>query len=177
MFTMSHIYELPLGKGRKYLTRGAMAYLVGNWQVNGILRLATGPPFNVLADATPCNCPGNSNFADALHPASILGGVGPQQKWFDITAFGQPGANRFGNAGRNIVRAPGLKNYDMSIFRVFPVTERFKLEFRSEFYNLTNTPHFGTPSNNINSGNFGEVTGTLGGYGNREVQFALRLAF
>ena len=70
-----------------------------------------------------------------------------------------------------------MKNYDMSIFRIFPITERFKLEFRSEFYNLTNTPHFGTPSNNVNSGNFGEITSTLGGYGNREVQFALRLSF
>jgi hypothetical protein len=177
MFTFSHIYELPFGRGKKYARSGALAYVVGNWQVNGILRAVTGTPFTVTADATPCNCPGNGNFADALRPAAILGGTGPRQKWFDVTAFGQPGSNRFGNAGRNTVRGPGFSNYDFSVFRIIPITERFKLEFRSEFYNLTNTPHFSNPSNSINSGNFGEITSTLGGYGNREVQLALRLTF
>jgi hypothetical protein len=60
-------------------------------------------------------------------PTSILGGVGPRQRWFDATAFGQPGSNRFGNGGRNIVRDPRLINYDMSVFRNFPVTERMDL--------------------------------------------------
>jgi hypothetical protein len=177
MFTLSHIFELPVGKGKRYLQSGSLGYLVGNWQVNGILRSVTGTPFTVTADATPCNCPGNGNFADALSPARILGGVGPRQKWFDVTAFGQPGASRFGNTGRNTVRGPGFTNYDFSVFRIFPIRERYRLEFRSEFYNLTNTPHFANPSNNINSGNFGEITSTLGGYGNREVQLALRLTF
>jgi hypothetical protein len=177
MLTLSHIYELPFGTGKKHLRTGALGYVVGNWQVNGIFRLATGTPFTIGADATPCNCPGNGNFADVLRATQILGGIGPAQKWFDITAFVAPGPNRFGNGGRNIVRGPRLTNYDFSLFRNFPIRERLKLEFRSEFYNLTNTPHFGNPSNSVNSGNFGEISSTLGGYGEREIQLALRLVF
>lgn len=177
MLTISHLYELPFGVGKKYLHSGLAAYIVGNWQINGIYRLATGTPFNITTDATPCNCPGNGNFANVIHSATILGGIGPGQKWFDITAFTVPPANSFGNAGRNIVRGPRLSNYDMSIFRNFPIRERAKLEFRGEFYNLTNTPHFSNPNGSITSGNFGEISSTLGGYGNREVQLALRMTF
>ncbi len=178
MLTISHLYELPFGKGKPFLRGGGpLAYIVGNWQINGIFRLATGTPFTVTADATPCNCPGNGNFADALRPAQILDGIGPGQKWFDTTAFGQPGANRFGNGGRNIVRGPRLTNYDFSLFRNFPIAERVKAEFRAEFYNISNTPHFSNPSTNLNAGNFGEISSTLGGYGNREVQLAFRLIF
>jgi hypothetical protein len=177
MLTISHVYQLPVGKGKAYVHSGPGAFILGNWQVNGIYRFATGTPFSITTDATPCNCPGNSNFANVLGPTSILGGVGPGQKWFDIRAFAAPPANTFGNAGRNIVRGPRLSNYDMSIFRIFALTEKAKLEFRGEFYNLTNTPHFGNPSGSVTSGNFGEITGTLGGYGNREVQLALRLTF
>jgi hypothetical protein len=177
MITISHLYELPFGRGKKYLRSGVLSYIVGNWQVNGIYRFATGTPFSITTDATPCNCPGNGNFANVVHATSILGGIGPGQKWFDTTAFTAPQPNTFGNAGRNIVRGPSLSNYDMSVFRNFPIRERAKLEFRGEFYNLTNTPHFSNPSGSVTSGNFGEISGTLGGYGNREIQLALRLTF
>jgi hypothetical protein len=175
MFVASHVYELPLGKGKRFLDKGGpINYILGNWQLNGILRLATGTPFTVTADSTPCNCPGNRLTADALKPAKILGGVGPGQKWFDITAFGQPGPNRFGTAGRNTVRGPGRKTYDMSIFKNFPIKERAKVEFRAEFYNLTNTPQFNNPSASLNSGNFGEISSA---YGQRNIQFGMRILF
>jgi hypothetical protein len=177
MLTVSHIWELPIGKGKPFLNSGPAAYILGNWQINGIYRLATGTPFSITTDATPCNCPGNGNYANVLGATSILGGIGPGQKWFDTTAFAAPPPNTFGNAGRNIVRGPRLSNYDMSIFRNFPITERTRLEFRGEFYNLTNTPHFASPSGSLTSGNFGEISSTLGGYGNREIQLALRLTF
>jgi hypothetical protein len=175
MFVASHVYELPLGKSKRYLNRGGpIDYILGNWQLNGILRLATGTPFTVTADSTSCNCPGNRITADALKRAEILGGVGPGQKWFDVTAFGQPGSNRFGTAGRNTVRGPGRKTYDMSLFKNFPVKERMKIEFRGEFYNLTNTPQFSNPSTNLNSGNFGEISSASG---QRNIQFGMRLLF
>jgi hypothetical protein len=65
----------------------------------------------------------------------------------------------------------------MSVFRIFPITEKVRLQFRGESYNLTNTPHFANPNGSFTSGNFGEITSTLGGYGNREIQLALRLTF
>ena len=177
MLTISHIFELPFGKGKRFVNSGPAAYVVGNWQVNGIYRLATGTPLNITTDATPCNCPGNGNYANVLRATSILSDIGPGQKWFDVAAFAAPPPNTFGNAGRNIVRGPRLSNYDLSVFRSFPFTERIRLELRGEFYNLTNTPHFANPSGSVTSGNFGEISSTLGGYGNRETQVALRLTF
>jgi len=175
MLVVSHLYELPFGKGKRWLDqKGAVSYVLGNWQVNGILRSVTGTPITITADSTPCNCPGNSITADALKPPAKLGGVGPGQKFFDVTAFGQPGPNRWGTAGRNTVRGPGLINYDFSIFKYFPVRERVKIEFRTEFYNLTNTPHFNNPVANFNAGNFGEVTSA---YGQRNIQLAMRIMF
>ena len=174
MFVASHIWELPFGKGKKYVGDGPGARILGGWQINGIFRAVTGAPFTVVADATPCNCPGNSNFADAVKNTTILGGVGRGRLWFDTTAFVAPGPNRYGNTGRNGVRGPGFLNYDPSVFRTFPVTEKWRLEFRAEFYNLTNTPRFGNPVNNVNAGNFGQI---LGAGGEREIQFALRLLF
>jgi hypothetical protein len=106
--------------------------------------------------------------------------VGPGQYWFTTSAFAVPGPNRFGSAGRNILRGPRLSNYDFSLFRNFAIGERFKLEYRAEFYNLTNTPHFANPSgngSNVSSGSFGTITSTLNGYTNRQLQMALRLRF
>jgi hypothetical protein len=175
MFVASHIYELPFGRGKKYLQTGIGRYLLGDWQWNGIFRIVSGAPFTVVADATSCNCPGNSNFADAVKPRTeILGGVGRGRLWFDTTAFAAPGANRFGNTGRNGVRGPSFASYDVSLFRDFPIHERVKIEFRAEAYNLTNTPRFGNPVNNVNLGDFGQI---LTASGEREIQFALRLLF
>jgi hypothetical protein len=169
---------LPFGKGKHYLSSGGIpAFLLGGWQINGIYRFATGTPFTATADATACNCPGNNNFADAVGQLVYLNGVGPGQHWFNTSAFAVPGPNRFGTAGRNTIRGPHLSNYDFSVFRTFNVTERFHLEYRAEFYNLTNTPHFANPGGSVSSASFGVITSTLGGYGARQTQMALRLTF
>jgi hypothetical protein len=178
MITASHLYELPFGKGKPLLSQNRAAGLIlGGWQLNGILRFATGTPFTASADATSCNCPGNSQFADAIAPVTYPDGIGPGQPWFSTSSFAPPGPNRFGTAGRNTIRGPRLSNYDLSIFRIFPIAERFRLEYRAEFYNLTNTPHFSNPSGSSTSATFGIVSSTLSGYGNRQVQMALRLKF
>ena len=180
LLTISHLYELPFGRNKPFLNSGGIAAaILSGWQMNGIYRYATGTPFTAFSDATPCNCPGNGNFADAIEPVKTLGGIGPNQPWFTTASFAIPGPNRFGNAGRNSIRGPHLSNYDFSLFRTFAVTERIKLELRGEFYNLTNTPHFNNPNGTVSSGagSFGIITSTLNGYGNRQVQTALRLTF
>ena len=178
LVTASHLYELPFGKGKPFLKQNRIvAAIVGDWQLNGIFRLATGTPFTGTADATSCNCPGNGQFADAIVSVTYPHGIGPGQPWFSTSSFAAPAPNRFGTAGRNTIRGPRLSNYDLSIFRVFPFTERFRLEYRAEFYNLTNTPHFANPSGSVTSATFGIVSSTLNGYGNRQIQMALRLKF
>ena len=87
-----------------------------------------------------------------------LGGVGPGQPFYSPDAFVPVDEVRFGTSGRNILREPGVVNFDFSLFRQFPVTERHVLEFRAEAYNFTNTPHFARPRNNVSSARFMEVT-------------------
>lgn len=178
LITVSHLLELPFGKGKAFLNQGGFAaHLLSNWKLNGIYRYASGTPFTATADATSCNCPGNGNYADAIAPVQILGGVGPSQTWFSTNSFAVPGSNRFGTAGRNTIRGSHLSNYDFSLFRGFSITDRLHIELRGEFYNLTNSPHFNNPNGNVSSASFGTITGTLSGYGNRQVQTAVRISF
>ncbi len=177
MLVVNHTWELPFGTGRQLLNRGMASRLVGGWQLNGILMLDSGTPVNITTDAGPCACPGNGNFANVAGTPHTIGGVGPGQFWFTRSAFAVPAANTFGNGGRNTVRGPSLHNYDFSVFRNVKFTEFMNLQFRAEFYNLTNTPQFANPSGSVSSAAFGQITSTLNGAGERNVQFGMRLTF
>jgi len=92
-------------------------------------------------------------------------------------AYTQPGANTFGNLGRNSVRGPGYANYNVSLFRSFVVYEQARLEFRAEAYNLTNSAHFANPIANVSSANFGQSIATLPYDPERRLQLAVRILF
>jgi hypothetical protein len=81
-----------------------------------------------------------------------------------------------GNLGLQSNYAPPARVLDFSLFKDFPFTERWRLQFRAEAFNLANTPQYGTPGNNRQNSNFGQVTSTASG-SERHVQFALRLQF
>lgn len=174
MFVGSHVYELPFGTGKRWANEGPAKWIVGDWQLNGLFRWVSGSPFTPVADATSCNCPGNNQFADVLAPVFYIGGKGRGPKWFDTGSFVAPAPNRFGNAGRNTIRGPGFVNYDLALVKNFRWQENYRLEFRAEAYNLTNTPRWGNPVNNVNNANFGQI---LSASGERELQLALRLTF
>ncbi len=83
-------------------------------------------------------------------------------------------AKTFGTSGVGVVRGPGLIQFDLSLQKQFPIKEKYDIEFRSEFFNLTNTPHFGAPTQSIDSTTFGEITSAQG---ERSIQFALKFRF
>ncbi len=183
-FTLSHTVELPFGRGQKYLSKGPAAVILGGWQANGIFQAFSGRPFSVtMSNAQLNGGPNNAQRPDQLRYPSISGLVGPGTQWFDVTAFATPSPNRYGTAGRNTLRGPNLISYDFSVFKQFQITESKRIEFRTEFYNLTNTPHFNQPAGNFSTpASFGSITSTIGangvaGGGEREVQFALRFLF
>jgi hypothetical protein len=163
-------------------------HLVGNWQINGIFSKMTGTPFTVGSANTSLNAAGATQTADQVkEKVSILGGVGRGRSWFDPYAFLPVTAVRFGNSGRNILRGPGQTNLDASIFRDFPISERFKLQFRAEAFNVSNTPWFNNPGATASSATrnaAGEIT-NLGGFTEittaqpteRQFRFALKLMF
>lgn len=176
VFQLGLVYELPFGKGKAWAQSGVASALLSGWQVNGVFAAYTGTPYTITAPGTSLNAPGTgTQTADQVKPeVKKLGGVGPGQTWFDTTAFATVRDARFGNVGRNTMRTPGVINCDLSLFRSFSFTEKYKLEFRTEATNFTNTPHFGTPNADASSPNFGVITSATG---DRQLRFGLRLTF
>ncbi len=192
---ITNIWELPFGRGKKWVNNGGVASaILGGWQVNNLLSLYTGQPFTVGSSGTSLDLPGSSQRADQVKPkVKKLGGVGRGQSYFDPFAFASVTEPRFGTAGYNSLRGPGIVNWDFSVFRQFRLTERWKLEFRLEAFNFTNTPHFSNPGTNVSSMDlnpdgtirnlrgYTEVLGTsnLGrdGIDERQFRFGLRLNF
>ncbi len=153
-FQANAIYEVPFGRGKRYLADSPLGAVLGGWQINAIFSAYTGTPFSVLADNGDLNAAGSSQIADCLSEPRYLK-QGSNQRWIDPGAFAQPTGERFGTCGPNNVRGPGLGNLDMGIFRKFKLSEKFDLQVRAEGFNMTNTPHFERPNQrNVNSGSF-----------------------
>lgn len=172
-FVGSFNYDLPFFKGSK----GFLKYTLGGWQTNGIIIMQGGFPFNVGIPTDVANTATNgTQRPNIVGTPSDNCGSGHITNCITSAAFALPAQYTYGNAGRNILRGPGLYNVDFSVFKVFTLTERFKLQFRSEFFNLLNTPHFNNPSGlTLGTAAFGSITSTSSD--NREIQFALKLNF
>jgi hypothetical protein len=148
-FTASTAVELPFGAGKRWAHQGVGRVLLGGWQATALLVLYSGPPFSVTASGTSLNAPGNAQTADLVKSDVRILGV--RDSWFDPFAFAPVSQPRFGTAGWNILRAPGLANLDGGIFREFNFRERYKVQFRAEAFNVTNTPHFAAPGTNVSN--------------------------
>lgn len=178
-FTSAFTWMLPFGRGKAYganMNR-ALNTIAGNWQMNGILALHTGSPFTIRSNG--CQGVWNACRPDLVpgkNPnAEPSGGRSPDQ-WFDVGAVAPPAALTGGNLGLQTNYAPPARSLDFSLFKDFAFTERWRLQFRTEAFNLANTPQFGTPDNNRQDAAFGRVTSTASG-SERHVQFSLRLHF
>ncbi|MFL6350467.1 MAG: TonB-dependent receptor domain-containing protein [Bryobacteraceae bacterium] len=174
-FHLGYVYAFPAGKGKKYLNSGVAAAILGNWQANGIVAIYSGAPFTVFADATALNAPGNSQTADLVGSVQKIGSL---QQYYNVSAFAPVNTPRFGTSGRNILRGPGVINNDLSLFRDFPIRESIKLTFKAEVFNLTNTPHFGAPDNNVNDAAFMTISSSAGTLADqRSIRFGLRFGW
>ena len=176
--SQSVIYDLPLGKGRRFdIPNGIARALAGGWQVNGILTLQRGLPF------TPTLATSVSN-AGGSRPDRLTAGEKSNPtlaNWFD-TSFNIPGGAwatprqfTYGNGGRNILRGPSRSNLDFSIFREGAIAERARVQFRGEFFNIFNHPQFDLPNATIGSAAAGVISSTVGSP--RDIQLSLRLMF
>ncbi|HXM98838.1 MAG TPA: carboxypeptidase-like regulatory domain-containing protein [Candidatus Dormibacteraeota bacterium] len=188
------LYQLPFGHGKKFgnnMNKVANA-AIGGWEVDGILTLHTGFALTVNNWGDPSdtggwvsrpNCTGPVTYPKTVVSQANGGGI----QWFDPSTFVNPNPTftnapqgrtpRFGNCGNGIVRGPGLKNFDMGLKKDFSFGETRKLQFRSEFLNLTNTKILTVPSefaDYSSTTNLGRITGSQS---ERNIQFALKLIF
>lgn len=182
-FVATAVAELPFGKGKKYAQNGALAAVLGGWQINTVGRLSTGTPVTPTAPGTVLNAPGSGQFADCLGPVER---IGERTRWWDRTNLADPNqvdrnTPRFGTCGVGALRGPGLVNFDMGVFRKFNVNERINVQFRAEAFNISNTPHFANPNADISSGNFGLISAVQNtgreGIDQRFFRLGLRIGF
>jgi hypothetical protein len=182
IFSAAWVYELPFGKGSK-LSSGSRIVnaLIGGWNLNGVLSLNSGTAFDVGTSQDIAHT-GNYNYGNGYgyERADLVGSRYPSNKtpreWINIAAFTYPAPNTFGNLGRNSLRSDWNKNLDLSVFRQVPITERFRMEFRFEMFNATNTPVWAIPVSNLDTTSlFGKVTHTANIP--RQLQFGVKLYF
>jgi Carboxypeptidase regulatory-like domain len=184
-FLATATYELPFGKRFD----GAKKLVLAGWQANSVLVWNSGSPFTITDNFTGF---GNSVFngigggptrPDQIAPAGISNpGVAEA---FNTSAFVIPSLGTIGNTRRNSLYGPNFRHFDLSIFKDFALTERAKLEFRVESFNLTNTPNYfiannqnDAPTTNAVQGTgFGRIVTTNPNYTPRALQFALKLLF
>lgn len=235
-FNLSAMYELPLGQGKRYLShRSPLAFVIGDWEVGGIINARTGLPIDLTLArndiayrvnstgaivnspivsggeilTTPIiNNPYGGGFRSNRRP-TVVAGVSPYLKssidkrvFLNPAAFTIPAPGTFGNLGRWALHGPSLTQFDLTLHKRFPLSERASLDFRSEFYNLLNHANFANPVSRLNNalgtgtnqlqpgqpftpaaagGTFGLVTSTVtkdvGLGASRQIQLALRLNF
>jgi hypothetical protein len=182
-FVQSYVWELPFGPGKQWLKSGVVSQVLGGWQVNGILTIASGMPINFGGNAAAVNAPGNGNTLNYFgNGIGILHGTGTGNAWFSnaicsasvtTNCFAQP-ASGFGNLGLYPITGPGYWNLDASIFKQFHLTEKAQVELRGEGFSVINTPQWGNPDTNIGNRTFGQITGAGG---NRLIQLGAKVIF
>jgi hypothetical protein len=178
-FTTGLTYDLPFGRGKQFGNSMSKAadLIVGHWQLNTIVSLHSGQPYTVSASGCQGVWAGCfPELVSGANPNAAPSGGRTPSEWFNTSNFTAPAPLTEGNLGDNTNYGPALKNVDFTIAKDFPFTERVRIQFRSEFFNLFNTPQFGTPDSGLSDSNFGKVTSTLAGT-ERHVQFGLKLLF
>ena len=152
--------DLPIG-GDKPLpgeTSGVPDQFVGGWKINGVMTLADGHWFSPY-------WPNTLNICEGTRPDRVADGQPPDnqqtiQRWFDgAKAVVALGSRQWGNSGCNLLHGPGTKLANVSVHKSFRVGEGKRLQFRAEFFDVTNTPQFNNPASNIRSPAVGRITG------------------
>ena len=180
--TTTVLYELPFGRGKKYGSSWSKAtdLIAGGWRLSAINFASSGTTVNLTyGPAAAFQVSGAPNY----RPNIIGNPVTPaanrtENNWLNSANVLLPTdrSQPFGNAGRNIVRGPRIDVMNFGLHKEFALTERFKLEFRTEAFNALNRTNFDSPNSNRSSGGFGTITSTNLNPA-RQVQLALRLAF
>src|SRR5579872_1998940 len=180
ILVLSYVYELPLGKGKRFGTNWNRAAdtVLGGWQINGITTFQTGQPLTLTAQNTSNSGSLTERPNNNGQSAALSGSIESRlNEYFNSAVFSQPAPFTFGNTGRTLpdVRGPGVNNFDFSLFKTFQPLERLSVQFRAEAFNLLNKPQFGFPNQVLGSGQFGVISTQANSP--RQIQFGLKLLF
>ncbi|MDQ3213737.1 MAG: TonB-dependent receptor [Acidobacteriota bacterium] len=171
-FTLAYAYQLPFGGPERDTT--FLNALAKGWQLNGTFAAYTGTPFTVTASNVSLDQRGNQQTADLVGELRRISN-GVDEPFYDTSAFANVTEQRYGNTGRNQFYGPGYWNYNMSLFRTFPLQGRQRLQFKVEGFSIANNPQFSNPNPSVTSGSFMRITGTRASA--RNVRVGLRFEF
>jgi hypothetical protein len=164
--SFSWIYDIPFMSHAKGISHA----LLGGWKYNGISTFRTG--FSLSPGLSVAN-QGLATRPDVV-AGQQLTYPKTRTQWFNTAIFQRPAFGDFGNAGVGTITGPGLVNFDMGLYKDFAFTEKRRLQFRSEFFNVFNHTNLGNPTTTLGSGNYGRITSALDG---RIIELSLRLHF
>ncbi|MEO8127772.1 MAG: carboxypeptidase regulatory-like domain-containing protein [Bryobacteraceae bacterium] len=176
---VSHVVELPFGKGKHWAQSGIQNLVLGGWQWNGIMVLQNGRPISITA-------PDNTGLLDFSYTngrsdrlkSGVLPGGSTNDKWFDTSSFkaAAPFTVPTDSLSQPDLRGPGRKSFDMSLFKNTKIKERFNVQFRAEFFNLLNTPFLEArnQTTDVTNPDYGRI---LSGSQPRNIQFGIRVIF
>ena len=178
---LSPVYELPFGKGKRFVTSGPAAWVVGGWQLSSLAQWQTAAPLTATLSGNFSNTAGAASDRPNLIGDPNANAPHTPQQYFNTSAFqipiasGQTGAPyTFGNEGVGIIKGPGLVTFDFSLVRNFQPKEWLKMQFRAELFNAFNHTNFGFPGLVANTSTFGTISSALDP---RLSQFALKILF
>jgi len=170
---MGFVYELPFMRD----SSSAFAQVVKHWQVNGIASWLSGKPFTIPGDNGLLQQVGGQQTINLTKEAKPgFGEAGPNEQWYDPTAFDFTQRNEWGKTGRNEFRGPGNWNLDASVFRAIPFG-RYRAEVRVESSNIFNHPQWGNPVTGFTSTDFLKIRTLIANRGLRTVNVGLRFQF
>jgi len=184
--SLAYVYDVPFGNTVLHSSSHAVNYVIGGWQVAGIAMLQSGPPYTATWGGNPSHNVDGNDRPNIVTGVPLYPATQTWVQWANPGAFSAPGQYTFGNAGRDILRAPGEADWDFSLIRKFKLTESKTLEVRAEMFNILNSPNFTIPNGDASCACFGQIGNTVqpiagqasGGPGDpREIQFAMRLTF
>ncbi len=168
---LSASWDLPVGRGRRWLARGPLSQVLGGWQINAVLSLRSGFPFTVMASGDVCNCSAAGQSAQQV--GNPHEGERSRTRWFNTAAFTNPARGTLGNSGRNILDGPGSKVLDLSLFKQV-VIGRARLQIRGEVFNVLDWDNLRQPGATVGTASFGVIQSAGDP---RSAQLAVKLLF
>ena len=195
VFILTQLYELPFGKGKRWASDVGRAadLLIGGWSVNTTTNFSSGLPFTPSistckpsSDSGPCR----PDLVGSVSDGTRSGDPNAAGYWFQTTGgvaigstgakagpWAQPGLDKFGNVGFNTFRGPKFFNIDAALFKNFDITEKTKLQFQFQAFNVLNHVNLNLPNTCVDCGNAASITDISFGSQMRRLQFALKLNF
>ncbi len=180
IFVVNYFWELPFGPGQAFLQDGWLSKIFGGWTTSAIVSYVSGQPFSITSGIDSNGDGTNNDRARALtgNPDVILSSGSEQTQFLlpvdqvrDVILSQTDGVA----LGRNTFRGPSQSNVDFSAVKNILVSERFQVQFRSEFFNLFNKTNLSNPVTSLGSGAFGQIFSTK--TNPRQIQFGLKLVF